>query len=49
MKYIAILVAIAAAFALSQLLFEFYDWNRTQSCVSAGGRNCDGGPVRLYH
>lgn len=49
MKYLAIIAAIAAAIALSQLLFDFYDWNRTQTCLSGGGRNCGGGPVRLSH
>jgi hypothetical protein len=42
MKYLAIVAAIVAAIALSQLLFDFYDWNRTQSCLSVGGRNCGG-------
>jgi hypothetical protein len=32
---------------LSQLLFDFYQWNREQSCASSGGRNCAGKPVPL--
>lgn len=47
MKYIAIIAAIIAAIVLSQLLFDFYDWNKTQTCASGGGRNCGGGPVEL--
>ncbi len=47
MKYLAIIALIIAAIALSQFLFDFYDWNRTQSCASAGGRNCGGGPIPL--
>ena len=46
-KYLAIILAIAAAIGLSQLLFEFYDWNRMQSCSTGGGRNCGGGPIPL--
>jgi hypothetical protein len=46
-KYLAIILAIAAAIGLSQLLFEFYDWNRQQSCSTGGGRNCGGGPIPL--
>jgi len=42
MKYLAVIVAIGAAIVLSQLLFDFYDWNKTQSCASTGGRNCGG-------
>ena len=49
MKYVAIIGAIAAAILLSQLLFDFYQWNQTQSCLSAGGRNCGGGPIQLNH
>jgi hypothetical protein len=47
MKYLAIIGAIAAAILLSQFLFDFYDWNKTQSCASTGGRNCGGGPIQL--
>jgi len=47
MKYLAIIAAITAALVLSQLLFDFYQWNQTQNCVSAGGRNCGGGPTPL--
>jgi len=47
MKYLAIIAAIVAAVVLSQLLFDFYQWNQTQSCLSVGGRNCGGGPARL--
>jgi hypothetical protein len=50
MKYLAIIVAIVAAIVLSQFLFDFYDWNKQQTCASAGGRNCGGaGPVQLSH
>jgi hypothetical protein len=40
MRYLAVLLAIVAAIALSQLLVQFHDWNRQQACVTAGGRNC---------
>ena len=43
MKYLAIIAAIVAAVVLSQLLFDFYQWNEQQSCATAGMRNC-GGP-----
>jgi hypothetical protein len=46
-QVVAIVVAIAAAFVLAQFLFDFYDWNRMQSCATAGGRNCGGGPTHL--
>lgn len=49
MKYLAIAAAIGAAILLSQFLFNFYDWNKQQSCASAGGRNCGGGPIQLSH
>jgi hypothetical protein len=39
-KVLAILAAIVAAVLLSNFLVDFYDWNRTQTCASAGGRNC---------
>jgi hypothetical protein len=47
MKYLAIIAAIGAAVLLSQFLFDFYDWNKTQTCASAGGRNCGSGPIQL--
>jgi len=49
MKYLAIIGAIVAAILLSQLLFDFYEWNQEQSCASSGGRNCNGGPTSLNH
>jgi len=48
-KYLAIIGAIVAAIVLSQLMFDFYEWNQRQSCASAGGRNCGGGPTLLSH
>lgn len=47
MKYLAIIAAIVAAVVLSQLLFDFYQWNRLQTCATGGGRNCGGAPVPL--
>ncbi len=38
----AIIAGIVAAFLSYELLIEFHDWNRLQSCATAGGRNCDG-------
>ena len=46
-QIIAILVVIIAAIALSEFLFQFYDWNREQACATSGGRNCGGVPARL--
>ncbi|MDE2167554.1 MAG: hypothetical protein KGJ66_14605 [Alphaproteobacteria bacterium] len=37
---IAIVAAVIAVIAASQLLFAFYDWNRQQACATGGGRNC---------
>jgi hypothetical protein len=45
--YLAIIVAIIAAVALSQLMFEFYQWDRQQSCATGGGRNCGGARIQL--
>lgn len=47
MKYLAIAAAIGAAILLSQFLFDFYDWNKTQSCATGGGRRCSGAPLQL--
>jgi hypothetical protein len=47
MKYLAIVGLIIAALVLSELLFDFYQWNQTQSCASTGGRNCGGGPTPI--
>lgn len=47
MKYLALIAAIVAAVVLSQLLFDFYQWNRLQTCATGGGRNCGGAPVPL--
>jgi len=47
MKYLAIIAAIIAAIVLSQFLYDFYDWNKTQSCLSTGGRNCGAAPIPL--
>jgi hypothetical protein len=37
--------AVVAALALSQLLFAFHQWNRSQACATSGGRNCGGAPT----
>lgn len=37
---IAIIAAVIAAIAVSQLLFALHDWNRQQACATGGGRNC---------
>jgi hypothetical protein len=50
MKQVLIVVAaVVVAVALSQLLFEFYDWNRQQSCATSGGRGCGGASMKLNH
>jgi hypothetical protein len=46
-QILLIVAAIAAAIVLTEFLFTFYDWNRTQACATAGGRNCAGGPVQM--
>lgn len=40
LRLLAILAAILAAFGCYELLVQFHDWNRMQSCATAGGRNC---------
>jgi hypothetical protein len=40
LKFIAIRAAIAAIFLCYELLVQFDDWNRMQSCATTGGRNC---------
>ncbi len=42
---LAIIAAIIAVIVLSQLLYDFYDWNQRQSCATGGGRNC--GALRI--
>jgi hypothetical protein len=44
-KYLAILALILAAILGSQLLFKMFEWNRAQSCMTSGGRNCGGKPI----
>jgi hypothetical protein len=46
-QILIILAAIGTAILLSQLLFTFYQWNREQTCATAGGRNCGGPPQRI--
>jgi hypothetical protein len=40
LKFVAILAALAAVFLCYELVVQFDDWNRMQSCATAGGRNC---------
>jgi hypothetical protein len=40
LKIIAILAAILAVFLGYEVLVQFHDWNRLQSCATAGGRHC---------
>ena len=42
-----IAAAIVVALLLSQFLFDFYEWNRTQACATSGGRNCGAAPATL--
>lgn len=44
---LAIVAVIVAVLALSQLLFEFYDWNRQQACATGGGRSCGQTRIQL--
>ncbi len=46
-QLLLIAAAIVTAVLLTEFLFSFYDWNRTQSCATAGGRNCSGAPVHI--
>lgn len=41
-QILLVAAAVIAAVVLTQLLFEFYEWNRLQECATAGGRNCAG-------
>jgi hypothetical protein len=40
LKFLAILAAILAVFLCYEFLVQFHDWNRLQTCASAGLRNC---------
>ena len=40
LKFLAILAAIAAIFVGYEVLVQFDNWNRLQTCATAGGRNC---------
>ncbi|HTC19157.1 MAG TPA: hypothetical protein VK690_08585 [Stellaceae bacterium] len=44
---LAIIAVIIAVIVLSQLLYDFYDWNQQQSCATGGGRNCGAPRVQL--
>lgn len=44
---LAIIAVIIAVIVLSQLLYDFYDWNQQQSCATSGGRNCGAPRVQL--
>jgi hypothetical protein len=46
-QLLLVAAAVAVAVLLSQLLFDFYQWNREQSCASSGGRNCGGAPIPM--
>jgi hypothetical protein len=39
-RYLLIIIAVLTTLVLSELLFEFYDFNKKQDCLSAGGRRC---------
>ena len=39
-KYLAIIAFVLAALGGAELMIKFYDWNRLQTCATAGGRNC---------
>jgi len=39
-RYLLIIIAVLTTVVLSELLFEFYDWNKQQDCLAAGGRRC---------
>ena len=39
-KYLAIIAFVIAAVGGAELMFKFYEWNRLQTCATAGGRNC---------
>jgi hypothetical protein len=46
-QILLIVAAVCTALLLSQLLYQFYEWDRMQSCATGGGRNCAGKPVRI--
>lgn len=40
-RYLLIIIAVLTTIILSELLFEFHDFNKQQDCLSAGGgRHC---------
>ncbi len=42
-RYLLVIIAVLATIILSELLIQFYDFNKEQDCLAAGGRRC--GPV----
>jgi hypothetical protein len=46
-QILLILAAVVTAVLLTEFLFTFYEWNREQTCATAGGRNCAGPPMRI--
>jgi len=39
-RYLLIIIAILSVLVLSEFLFEFYQVNKEQDCLAAGGRRC---------
>jgi hypothetical protein len=39
-KVLAIVAAVVAVLLISNFMVDFYDWNKTQTCATSGGRNC---------
>jgi hypothetical protein len=37
-----LVIVVLATVICARLLIDFIDWNRLQSCVTAGLRNCQG-------
>ncbi|HZS81358.1 MAG TPA: hypothetical protein VFA50_00690 [Stellaceae bacterium] len=39
-NYLVLVLVLIAAALLGEFVFAFADWNKTQACATAGGRNC---------
>jgi hypothetical protein len=46
-NYIVLVLAVIAVILLGEFVFQFADWNKTQTCATSGGRNCGGPRIML--
>jgi hypothetical protein len=48
-RYLLIIIAVLTTIVLSELLFEFHDFNKQQDCLSSGGGRRCAPVVNLTH